>query len=263
MLAKLLKYEIPAMGRKLLPLYLAWLASSILFGLSLGSMRGSVFFEIVTPVIYGIVTTAVFVMFIILIIQRYNSSLLGDEAYFNLTLPVTASEHIANKAVSAVVWTVITGLAALASVLIIGITSGGMSDFFSTQTWRDFINELSKVRGSAVLVCAEILIVSVFSTVKSILAVYAAITIGHQAGQRTTLASIGAYIVLAVVESSVGSTLIRLGIITDTHIGLSEMISNISFFHFVMLLGLIVTLALSACYFFICKYLMEKRLNLA
>lgn len=263
MLAKLLKYEIPAMGRKLLPLYLAWFASSILFGLSLGIMQGTGFFEIITPLIYGIVTTAVFVMYIILIIQRYNSSLLGDDAYFNLTLPVTASEHIANKAVSALVWTVITGLAALVSVLIIGIASGGIGNFFNMQGWREFFNELAKIKGHAVLVFTEILIVGILSTVKSILAVYAAITIGHQAKQRTTLASIGAYIVLATLESSIGSILIRLGIITDTHMGLSEMISSMNVFTIIMFSSFVVTMALSAFYFFICKYLMEKRLNLA
>ena len=263
MLAKLLKYEIPAMGRKLLPLYLAWFASSVLFGLSLGSMQGTGFFEIVTPLIYGIVTTAVFVMYIILIIQRYNSSLLGDEAYFNLTLPVTASEHIANKALSAVIWTVITGLAAFISVLIIGLCSGGMNDLFNFQAFRNFFTALSRIRGSAVLVFIEVLIVFILSTVKSILAVYAAITIGHQARQRTTLASIGAYIVLAIIESSVGSILIRLGIVTETHIGLSEALSDLSAFNLLMGISFVVTLALSTFYFFICKYLMEKRLNLA
>ena len=34
MLGKLLKYEIPAMGRKLLPLYVAWAATALFLGLT-------------------------------------------------------------------------------------------------------------------------------------------------------------------------------------------------------------------------------------
>ena len=34
MLGKLLKYEIPAMGRKMLPLYAAWAVTALFLGLS-------------------------------------------------------------------------------------------------------------------------------------------------------------------------------------------------------------------------------------
>lgn len=261
MLSKLLKYEIPAMGRKLMPLFIAWFATSVLMGLSVGVLQGTGFLEILSPIIYGMVTTAVFVMFIILIIQRYSSSLLGDEAYFNLTLPVSINQHIANKTLSALIWTFVTMFAALLSVLIIAVSSGSASDI------GDFVREVFSwtpaETGNFFLVLAEVLIAGIFSAVKSILAIYAAITIGHQASSRTTLASIAAYIVLMIAESTVASIMIRLGIIAETQMNLFEAMSDISVFSLMMFTALIVTLALSAAYFFICKYLMEKRLNLA
>ena len=257
MLAKLLKYEIPTMGRRLGPLLLAWLVASVLLGVSLNVFNDG-FLQVLAPLIYGMVTTAVFVMYVILIIQRYNSSLLGDEAYFNLTLPVSMNEHIANKAISALVWTVITGLAALASVLIIAFVSGGLG-----FAWRQFMEGFKGIPAAAYLALLEVLVVGIFSIVKSILAIYAAITIGHQASQRTTLASIGAYIVLMIIESSIGSLFVSLGLKAEANMYINEAFNDLEGFHLIMLVSLITTLAFSAAYFFICKQLMEKRLNLA
>ena len=257
MLAKLLKYEIPTMGRKLGPLFLAWLAASVLLGLSLNPLNEG-YLQIMAPLIYGMVTTAVFVMYIILIIQRYNSSLLGDEAYFNLTLPVSMNEHIANKAISALIWTVITGFAALASVLIIATVSGALG-----FAWREFIDGFKGFPAVGYLVFLEVMVVGVFSIVKSILAIYAAITIGHQVSQRTTLASIGAYIVLMIIESSIGSLFVSLGLKAEANMYINEAFNDLEGFHLIMLVSLLITVAFSAAYFFICKYLMEKRLNLA
>lgn len=257
MLGKLFKYEFPAMGRKLGPLYIAWAVASVLLGLSAGRLGGDDFIGVLSALVYGMVTVAVFVMFIILIIQKYRSSLLGDEAYFNLTLPVSASEHIANKTLSALTWTVLTMLAALASGIIIAIFAGGFGDidFFGPE-WEGFWKELSKIGAKGALIIVEVLIAGVLSIVKSVLAIYAAITIGHQAKQRTTLASIGAYIGLMMAESSVGNIFITLGIKTDLHL------SDYAESQMALLLAIVITLAISAAYFFICKYLMEKKLNL-
>ena len=107
------------------------------------------------------------------------------------------------------------------------------------------------------------MVVGVFSIVKSILAIYAAITIGHQVSQRTTLASIGAYIVLMIIESSIGSLFVSLGLKAEANMYINEAFNDLEGFHLIMLVSLLITVAFSAAYFFICKYLMEKRLNLA
>ena len=92
MLGKLLKYEIPAMGRKLLPLYAAWAATALFLGLTTQSSDSKTeFMVVISALLYTAVATAIFVMTIILIVQRYSNSLLGDEAYFNHVLPVSVS----------------------------------------------------------------------------------------------------------------------------------------------------------------------------
>ena len=106
------------------------------------------------------------------------------------------------------------------------------------------------------LYIVEILIMIITSVVKTIMQIYAAVTIGHQAQNHTTLASIGAYIVILIFESVVGRMLLPL----FAHTGYGDD----GFLNFTMIFipGVIATIALSAVYFFVCKYLMEKHLNL-
>ena len=216
MLGKLLKYEIPAMGRKLVT--------------------------------------------IILIVQRYSNSLLGDEAYFNHVLPVSVAEHIGNKAISATIWVFVTILVAILTGLLIAIGAvivGGIEgldirDFFYELFHMDL--DLPKHFGLYVI---EVLILTVTGIVKTIMQIYAAITIGHQVQNRTTLASIGAYILIMIFESSVGRALLPL------FINLEYAPDGFVNFNRVFIPGFILAVIFSAIYFFICKYLMENRLNLA
>ena len=258
MLGKLLKYEIPAVGRKLGPLYIAWAAASIILGLSLKHVESkSETIMVIASLLYVGVAIAVAVMTLVLIIQRYSNSLFGDEAYFNMVLPVTASEHIANKTISALLWTVIATLAAFISAFLIGIFGIGITQL-ATIDLGPLKQLLSAVTGQHVLVAVEFIIASIFSTVKSVLAIYAAISIGRQAKKRTLLASIGAYIGLMIVESTIGTMIMP-------KMAESMNMNNVSWFpqsQLFMLCLFIMVLVAAAAYFLLCRYFLEKRLNL-
>lgn len=261
MLGKLLKYEIPAMGRKLLPLYIAWAATALFLGLTTqASQSKTEFMVVISALLYTAVATAIFVMTIILIVQRYNNSLLGDEAYFNHVLPVSVSAHIGNKAISATLWVFITVLVAILTGILIAIGAvivGGIEGL----NMRDFLYEIFHMDFNLPkhfwLYVVEFLIMLITSVVKTIMQIYAAVTIGHQVQNHTTLASIGAYIVIMIFESSVGRAFLPLF--------MKLQYSNDGFVNFtrIFLPAVLITVALSVVYFFICKYLMEKRLNLA
>jgi hypothetical protein len=251
MLGKLLKYEIPALGRKLVPLYIGWAVTAVLLGLAVGPASSkSDFMVVISALLYSAVAAAVLVLAVVMIIQRYSKSLLGDEAYFYQVLPATASEHIASKAVSALIWVLLSGVAMLLTGLLIAIFSGSMKSFFEVMP------EIFRgIKGNEWLIILEFLILSAFSITKSVMAIYAAITIGHQAQKHTTIASIGAYIAVLWFEGVVGRAIAGL---------FPELIMNFDIydFHKIFFGALAVTAALMAIYFFICKYLMEKRLNL-
>jgi hypothetical protein len=105
----------------------------------------------------------------------------------------------------------------------------------------------------------EVIVLGVAGTVKTVMQIYAAITIGHQAPNHTTLASIGAYILIMIFESSVGRAMIPMFLRGWMQMDMNDAAS----FHQVFIPALIATILFSTLYFFICKYLMEKRLNLA
>jgi hypothetical protein len=254
MLSKLLKYEIPALGRKLGPLYIALAATAILLGLSLRFEKMNAdLLTILSALLYVGVCVAIFVMTIILVIQRYHNSLLGDEAYFNLVLPVTASEHIMNKAISAVIWTTVATIAAIISALLIGISAGAL-DKISWADLKEAWNQLMIVmNGKNIVIIIEVILGGILSSVKSILAIYAAITMGHQIEQKPVLASIGAYILLMMFETTVGRFFAIIDFTNGSWFANSQKFA---------LLGFIIVMLLCALYFFICKYLMEKKLNL-
>lgn len=255
MLGKLLKYEIPALGRKLVPLYIGWAVTAALLGLAVGPAASkSDFMVVLTGLLYTAAATAVLVMAVVMIIQRYSNSLLGDEAYFNQVLPVTAAEHIASKGLSALIWVLLSGVAMFVTGIIIAIFSGSAVEFFRAipEIWREII---MNIRGVEWLILFELLILFAFSITKSVLAIYVAITIGRQAQKRTTLASIGAYIGVLFFETLVGRA--AAGIFP-------QLFRNVDIydFHRIFLACMLITSALGAIYFFICKYLMEHRLNL-
>lgn len=261
MLAKLLKYEIPALGRKLVPLYIAWAATAIVLGFALSSGNGSSegFGVVVSILLYTAVATAVGVMAVILIVQRYSNSLLGDEAYFNQVLPVSVSAHIGNKLISAIIWVAVTGLVAILTGIIIGVLLMLM-DGTNSYDMLDFSG--FRITGRDVLVLFEGILIIIASITKTVMQIYAAITIGHQAAQRTTLASIGAYIGILIFESIIARAAIAIGTKAFMASNLNSL-NGLEEFHMIVWPALIFTALLSAVYFFICKYLMEKRLNLA
>lgn len=268
MLGKLLKYEIPAVGRKLGPMYIAWLAASVLLGLTAGRIDGSSFLAVIPALVYFAVTVAVFVMAIVMIIERYYNSMFGNEAYFNQALPVTAGEHILSKGLTALVWTVLTMLAALLSGLIILLLAGGAEMLWDEETinlsnlWSTYSHDLMSPR--VILIIIEFLIVSAFSMLKSIMAIYTAISIGHLMRDHVVIASIIAYIGVMIFESTIGNVIMSLGFITTQQIDLNTaFISNFATFQAMMGIAFVVTILLITVYFFICKFFMEKKLNLA
>ena len=261
MLGKLLKYELPAMGRKLLPLYAAWAVTALVLGLSLQSSASkNDFIAVMSVLLYVAVATAIAVMTIVMIIQRYSKSLLGDEAYFNQVLPVSVSAHIGNKLISATIWVAVTALAALLTGVLILLGGGIVTGF---ESYDPSYIEIPK---NFWLYAFEFLILMIAGTVKTVMQIYTAVTIGHQVQDHVTLASIGAYIAVMIAESMIGRIIIQILWRSTGETSLEKfMYGSDGFlnFSYIFFPTLIMTLAISAVYFFICKYLMEKRLNLA
>ena len=119
-IGKVIKYDLKHSSKKLLPLYGVLLALGLLTGLCISPERTQQFFdgEIVSEhvlnsrdfitvslgIAYYVVACIAAVMTIIAIARRFKQSMLEDEAYLNLSLPVTMGEHLWGKFITGFIW---------------------------------------------------------------------------------------------------------------------------------------------------------------
>lgn len=106
MLGKLLKHEMIALSRYLLPLHIIFLIASVIGHFTISLHIGSY-----PKYVTALVIFAYFVLFIaislttfILVAMRFYKNLFTDEGYLTLTLPATAGQHLASKSLAAILW---------------------------------------------------------------------------------------------------------------------------------------------------------------
>lgn len=137
MLGKLIKYEFKACGRTFFPIYIGILVLAVINGIFNNynvfniEDETSLNFSIVD--IKGIfilvlfaLFVALFVITIILTIQRFKRCLLEDEGYLMFTLPVSIKNLILSKYLVSLIFIALSTLVAIATFLIIGLFSGVM-----------------------------------------------------------------------------------------------------------------------------------------
>lgn len=117
MLGKLLKYELKATSRVFIPLYIAILVVSIVNGLSLNleilNIQG------LATIILMCLFISLFVITIVVTIQRFNKNLLKDEGYLMFTLPVSSKHLVLSKYLTSLIWTFLSFVVAFLSFTII------------------------------------------------------------------------------------------------------------------------------------------------
>ncbi|NBK98533.1 MAG: hypothetical protein EOM50_11010 [Erysipelotrichia bacterium] len=149
MLGKLLKYDIKAEFKSLLPIYLVAFIMPILIRIMdllvaqfsvLNTFYGLLLF------MYVIVLIAVFVWTLIVAVKHFYNNLLKDEGYLTNTLPVKRSQIILSKEIVSLLTFIVSTMVVMISVMI-GIYHGGIKEildsihlFLSVQFDLDFVS---------------------------------------------------------------------------------------------------------------------------
>ncbi len=265
MLTKLLKYEFRATARLFVPFYLVLIAFALvnrlirferlvdldasLFGFGflemLGFLAGLGYFALIVAVI---------VMTLLIMIQRFFKSLLGDEGYLMFTLPVRPWQHIVSKLITAITWTIASGLVTVGSIMIFTANSG---------LWPALsvgINDINDTFGiTAFFVYSGAVLVAMASR---ILMIYTAIALGQLSSRHRILASFAWFAVLDFASKALALAIFLpyaqayLEKIIDA---VSDVMSiNLMAVWFVILPALV----LGILYFILTNYILERRLNL-
>lgn len=214
MLGKLLKYEIRATRRIFLPLYGLIVVCALLIrtftALNLQHANGmaSVPF-IITMIIYCLLIAATFVMTLIVTIQRFNKNLLGDEGYLSFTLPVKVHSQIDSKMIVSLLWTVVSLIVAVGSVLILAsndVTWEQMSKF-----WSGLGQFFTEYGGWGTAILLEAIVAILVGTLTFIVQIYASVSVGNFSSKHKLLAAFGTFIGFMVVEEIISSLLFTAG----------------------------------------------------
>ena len=236
MTGNLIKYEFRSGLRYIGIIWAALIASALLLGIMLKVM-GSVFptdpqgilalmevlFNLVPPLLYGIIMVAMIVVTIIIVVMRFYKGLLGDEGYLMHTLPVKPWQLITSKGIVASAVVIISIIAIVLSIFIIA----GIQDM---RGFADGFKEFMGVFGEEprlILVIIEVIVLSIFGTMASIYHIYAAMAIGQLTGKHRLLASLGAYIAINIALTVLATVIIVVGDMTGIDVWLSEWLWSI------------------------------------
>ena len=266
MLGKLMKYEIKATGRTLIPLYLALLAFAIINKFFIGTGLadklkgfGSIPF-ILSIFAYGCTMAAVFIVTFFVIIQRFYKNLLGDEGYLMNTLPVTTITNITSKLSIALFWNIVSGFVAVLSIIIMAFNVDAFSSFF--QELSEALSKGYDEFGIQVyIVIIEVLIAILIQLIKFVAMIYASISIGHLFRKHRILSSFGAFIVLNLITTAISSAL-GIGF---SHSNLSALFDNVQSswpIHLILGFTILFNLVFLIAYFIITNYILKNKLNL-
>ena len=211
MLGKLLKYELKAMGRIILPLYLVLILAAGLFAVNIKlndktqTLSGFMnILSIITTILFVACVFVVVIVMFFLVVQRFYKNLLGQEGYLMFTLPASTLEHILSKMLSSMIWIVVGILAGTsAGFLMVAIIS-------DLKTFNEFISEimnnLDALFGSGSLMrqLGMMVLVLILGVLKSLSEIYASMAVGHQFNSHRGIMSIAAYIVFSIIEMCLG-----------------------------------------------------------
>jgi len=150
MLGKLMKYELKATGRIMLPLYgsmiiMAFLCHFSVNYLSRQPFRFSGLINVLLISVFTLLTIAVGFMTVFLMAQRFYGNLLGDEGYLMFTLPVTVPGNIFSKLLVSIIWFFASVLSGFLSFFIVSFRVEYIIQFF--RSLKSFFESLTPYYG--------------------------------------------------------------------------------------------------------------------
>jgi hypothetical protein len=265
MFVKLMKQDVRATARLMLPVYLAALILAVFVRIATSlpdSVQSTTFgslFTGVTMALYSAASLAVVVMSFILMIWRFRKNYMTDEGYLMFTLPATTGELIWSKLIVALVWSVVTFLAvaaalALAVTVIPDLDLSGLREML-----RALLSPLST--GDLVAYAAEGVVTALFNALRTLLMFYAAIALGHSFANHKIFLSVVFYLAFSVALQTLASFGGIYGIIAAGENGFFSG-DPLVWGHRLSLSAVFATLIIAVVFYVVTHLMLKRRLNL-
>lgn len=274
MLRKLMKYEFKATARWFFPLYIAIVLFALISRtlISTQSVENDIIKNLrgilttISILAYVLLFVGTMVISLVVVVQRFYKSLLGNEGYLMFTLPVKTWQHTTSKLLIAMLWNVLSALIGFCSIML----------FIPSREMSELINELSKIIGifnaSFYILGGLILLINIART---IIEIYAAISLGHIFNKHRIILSFAFYIgintisqvVYMLILPFVSSPFVKV-ISEDISYGVSIEYNSFPFANMLpqlmtlSVIILVISIILSAGYYIATNYLLKTKLNL-
>ena len=267
MLGKLLKYELKATSRVFIPLYIAILVVSIVNGLSLNleilNIQG------LATIVLMCLFISLFVITIVVTIQRFNKNLLKDEGYLMFTLPVSSKHLVLSKYLTSLIWTFLSFVVAFLSFTIIF-----MIPTYKYFDFSYFINEFNLLFSNMLNLnilgqFLKIILLMIISYTIFIFNVYLALSVGQLPifNRCRNVSSFIGFLVINllisyaqnIVSLFVNDASVNIEAIDNINYAINSVTSIVSKgLNIAIVINLIIILVL----FFATTYILDKKLNL-
>lgn len=267
MLGKLLKYELKATSRVFIPLYIAILIVSIVNGLSLNleilNIQG------LATIVLMCLFISLFVITIVVTIQRFNKNLLKDEGYLMFTLPVSSKHLVLSKYLTSLIWTFLSFVVAFLSFTIIF-----MIPTYKYFDFSYFINEFNLLFSNMLNLnilgqFLKIILLMIISYTIFIFNVYLALSVGQLPifNRFRNVSSFIGFLVINllisyaqnIVSLFVNDASVNIEAIDNINYAISSVTSIVSKgLNIAIVINIIIILVL----FFATTYILDKKLNL-
>ena len=291
MLGKLLKYDLKALGRVLLPVQLGALVVGVIatfvltatirftgdsydyYGSSGTEMLGSSIagFSILAVFLLSVVLFSSFLVTLLLIARHFNTNLMGDEGYLSFTLPVSAHEHLLSKVISGFIWSMINMLVICLSLGLLALFGTAYSGLIN----KDILELLSQGmqwifdNGLGVLVI-EYPFLAIISTIDTLLLIFACIVAGSViATKHKIAAAVGLYFAVSLVLYSINSMAqgALIGLMGMDPAFLFSTIEPsikefLAFYQITILISLVISILTIVASYAFSHYVLSNRLNL-
>ena len=260
MFGKLVKYEFKSVGRWYLAIYAGVIGLSAILGIWIQSLAlrsqtdSGLFYSSVptegvlfgiTTLIYGFLLATLALSTFILIINRFRKSVYGREGYLTMTLPVSNHSLILSKLVVSYVWTILAGLTAGLSIVIIGSMIANVEN---VDFWFELSQFFNRLDWATLL---QYFIQSTIEGIVGILLIFFSLSVGQLFKDHRLLFAILTYVGIAIILFVIQSTVaLTSASYATSYIGYSN--------PFLILFNIV----LGFGYYFGTYYIMTKKLNI-
>ncbi len=270
MLSKLLKYEFKATGRAFLPLYGALLALAVINNL-LFRIDGAGFPQThevsristaIGVLLYVLLIMAIFVLTVVVMIQRFYKNLLSEEGYLMFTLPVRTWQLISSKLIASMVWIVLSCAVTFLSIFIMAVNHG-----FSLSDLPRILETLSReifqiLDLNMAVIFLELFCLGIVGIAEFILVIYASIAVGQLFPHHRYLGAFGAFLAFGAINQVLTTFLTISGSVYITANEI-QFTYYAGFFNMAFGLMLLYSLFWVVVCFLLTNYILSRKLNLA